>query len=338
MEIDKYLEIGYEKNGYFRRKEFIKCSEFDEDDIMKKYGDTNIYSTLYSYNKETQDDSELYGPFYLDLDIDDIENKDNFDKIKKDLMLTITTLKMRYGIDEDMMNIYFSGSKGFHIYIPPTVFGIKRRKDLNVIYKAIATSIKNYTLYKTVDTKIYDNKRLIRLVGSKHGKTGLYKVEVELDFIKDLKDFDKLKEYASSKREKINKDIKQGKIDLAEKRFNNIINNLYKNKKEHKTVTIKKIDKLPDCILWILENGFEKGSRNNTVVVLASSLLQNGNSIEDTKDIILAWNDNNADSLSNREIVTTINSAYSLFLNGRGYGCNAIRDLGYCRKSCSLLK
>lgn len=73
-------------------------------------------------------------------------------------------------IIEDI-NIYFSGNKGFHVFI-------KQNFDPSIDLPDI---IKKYCFalakkYSTFDRAVYDKTRIIRIPNSKHRKSGLYKI------------------------------------------------------------------------------------------------------------------------------------------------------------------
>ena len=66
-----YIEMGgmYNINGQkiFGRKIYVEPNKISE--IRKKFNNLDVYATILSYNKEVQNDSDLYGPMYLDLDL-----------------------------------------------------------------------------------------------------------------------------------------------------------------------------------------------------------------------------------------------------------------------------
>lgn len=72
--------------------------------------------------------------------------------------------------------VAYSGSKGFHVGIPDSIFGIVPAKDLGVRLNKYASELKKK--YTSIDTTIYNANRKFRALGSKHDKTGLYKMRV----------------------------------------------------------------------------------------------------------------------------------------------------------------
>jgi P4 family phage/plasmid primase-like protien len=74
--------------------------------------------------------------------------------------------------------ICYSGSKGFHVGVPFGYFGLEPSLDLSEKLNALAWHLKS-TTYPTLDTTIYNANRKFRALGSKHPKTGLYKIQLE---------------------------------------------------------------------------------------------------------------------------------------------------------------
>ena len=69
----------------------------------------------------------------------------------------------------------------------------------NCIYKYIANFAKGFTPNKTVDTQIYDNKRLFRIPNTRHEKSGLYKIPITLNELQTLS-IDQIREMAVKQR------------------------------------------------------------------------------------------------------------------------------------------
>lgn len=331
----KYVEIGGKINNVFRRN--IMTTSLNKKKMIKQYDFTDTYSTIYKYDNKNQDMANIIAPFYIDLDIEDLEK--DFDKLKRDVMLLTRKLKTLFKLTDENIQYFFSGSKGFHIIIPHSIFGIKPCKNLNDKYKMLAIELKSYTITKSIDTRIYDTKRLFREVNTINTKTNLYKVPIT---IKDIKEFsyEQLIEYAKSPKEeyKIDSSYNQ-EADIA---FNNLITELKERQKRtinHKVARqmLENKELLP-CVKYILQNGAQKGGRNNTAMALASSLYQrNPNDYEEVLDIMKTWNIKKLDTpLAERELENTVKSAYRNVQDGKRYGCAAFIDLGICVKGCPI--
>ena len=331
--MERYIEMGgmYTINGnkYFGRKIYVSPAKITS--VRDKFNNTDVYSTLFTYDNEKQEDSNLFGPLYLDLDMN-FDCEEDYKKLKFDLNLIITSLESDFGITKDCINIYFSGNKGFHIIIAPTVFNIKADNKLNVYYKAIAEQLNKSTIYKIIDTRIYDCKRLIRLPNSINAKSGLYKVPITFEDAINFS-YEEIQVYASTKRNiKMNKGFY---IPKAEEKINEIISSI-KNEEQKKkqrrelNVDISEVTLAP-CMNKVLLEGAIEGQRNNTAIILASSLFQAGVCYDQVEQLMVEWNEaTNVPSLSYREIITTVKSAQQMYLRDKYYGCSAINDMGLC--------
>ena len=330
------IEMGGTKNGFFTRNYFIDINQLSQN--IKNY-DGDVYSTIYRYDSKDQNTANFIAPLYLDLDIDDIEH--NFSKIKQDLALVLRRLKTVFYLSDKDIELYFSGSKGFHILVNHNIFGFEPGRDINKQYKKVAVELKTYTVNKTVDTKIYDNKRLFRVPNTINHKTGLYKVPVSYEKVKSMESYDELKAYAS--KPKIAKPYIYKYNHKAREAFDALIEKIDAEEKAKINTKlakefIQKRELLP-CVQYILKNGCAKGQRNNTTVALANSLFQVGKDFDEVLEIITYWNkEKNEDPLDQAEIRTTVMSAYNNAKQNRFYGCTVFRDLDVCVKGCPIHK
>ena len=330
----KYIEIGGKVNGVFKRNILIESSKKEE--TLKKYDFTDTYSTVYSYDNKNQDLANIVAPLYIDLDINDLEK--DYDKLRKDVLLLIRKLRTVFHLQEDNIQIFFSGSKGYHIIIPYEVFGIEPSKDLNDRYKLIVTELKSYTITKSIDTRIYDSKRLFREPNTINTKTGLYKVYMTIDQVRDFS-YDDLISRARTPQAIVepNKEYNP----KADEALNAMVNELKERQKKtinHKVARqmLQNKELLP-CVKYILQNGAQKGGRNNTAMALASALFQRNEDRAYVEQIMDTWNRTKLDEpLPERELELTVRSAFNNVNDGRRYGCGAFIDMGICVKGCPI--
>lgn len=88
------------------------------------------------------------------------------------------------GIQPDDLVVCYSGSKGFHVGVPFSATGIPPSNDLHSKLHGLATQLK--AQFKTLDTTIYNANRKFRALGSRHPKTGLYKIALRSGSILSL--------------------------------------------------------------------------------------------------------------------------------------------------------
>lgn len=339
-----YLDFGGVRKGknkdFFRR---IPHSTDNESGFIaakrREFNNTDVYRSVFTYETDDLENSRMRGPFYLDFDSDDIYT--SFNLLKKQVNNATNFLEKEFGIPKDLQELYYSGSKGFHIVVRPEVFGFDYALDYPEKYLKLAKLFKviynqTYGDESLIDFKIYDRRRVLRLVNSINSKSGLYKIPLthqelqssRLDdivaiaknprnnftfsapyFIQRAKDsWDELFREESPKE-------KTQEIDTRKKERGT-------RRKGNKTI-------LP-CIKNILVTGIDEGSRNNTTVALASALFQAGYDRDEVLVFLTEWNEDNNPPLSDAEITTTMMSAQSMVDHDKNYGCNSIKNLGLC--------
>ena len=329
------IEVGGVINNSFTRNKFCLKSELNKK-IEQFTGDK--YMTIYSYDSKDINTCNFIAPLYLDFYIDDLEH--NYSKLIRDLKIVIYRLKTELHLEERDIEIYFSGAKGFHIIIDHRILGFEPSRTLNKDLKTIALYFKASTFTKCIDTGIYDYRRLFRVPNTINTKTGLYKVPI---MFKDLinMSYEDLLEYASRPHTFMKKPKMYNK--KVHDAFYELLHKLSEREKRTVNTTIARQyvsnKKLLPCVEYLLQNGADEGQRNNCTIALASALFQIGHSREEVIEILDTWNQTkNEVPIPDRELYTTINSAYNNSRNGIYYGCSAFRELGVCVKNCPINK
>jgi len=329
------VELGHSwKDGdkrFFRRN--IIIPKWMIGHAISKFHNSGLFVTAYAYDRPIQDEAFLYGDFYLDFDIKDIQT--GFENIRRDAMYAIAYLKDGYKIPIDDMQIYFSGKKGLHVIVPKECFDIEAHEKLNVIFKELATKIKAYTVNKTVDTQIYDNKRIFRYPGSIHESTGLHKISLTFDELKNLS-ISEIEDLAKTSRVFDYK--KPSPILHAKTAWNKLVKDV-EGKLNNPLIAggVNQIGVLrvtPPCIQHLIDNGATEGSRNNTLAVLVSFYKRKGMTYEQVFKVINEWNDNLISPIGNHELLASTRSIYQ---TDKIYGCSTLKEISICKpKECQL--
>ena len=201
-------------------------------------------------------------------------------------------------------------------------------------FKKFALWLQENTNCQIIDTGIYDRRRLLRVPNTINSKTGLYKVPITKELLDTFSLTDMLT-YAKEKHEEQEKEYFLN--DKASKEYKKVIKDKIKIKtKDGFVIPLEPKEMLP-CAIKLLKEGALKGTRNNSCVAIASSILQSGESKEDAFAILKEWNTLNDPPLEEHELRITFNSAYTMLQHNRRYGCNTYKDLGYCiGEKCKL--
>ena len=327
----RIIEGGVAHDSWFQRNILM-----DLDDILDfrtKYNNKGIFTTAYKYSEILQEKALLLGDLYFDFDVE-LENDDDFDKIKRDVEMCIAYICNTFGIEEQQIDLFFSGNKGVHLILKHQYLGIEPHDNLNQIFRAIAEDIYNILPHKTMDMKVYDRRRLWRMANSIHNKSGLYKIPIELRELRELSLSD-ITELAKNQRFLLKKDpVLVNKANMIFKSKSGRIGEKPVFKKRKTNIEIKVI---PPCINELINGNVQKGQRNNTAIALASFFHQQGASKEDCLSKLEEWNNKKCEELlPQREIDMVIDHVYE---TGYSYGCSGLRVLATCNKrKCPLVK
>ncbi len=178
--------------------------------------------------------------------------------------------------------VWFSGSKGFHVVIPQEVFGgFEPHQELNLIHKRIAQLTAEELNLTTVDLSIYSRQRSFRCKysyhkgGSKKYKQDCYKVPVDIfeDSIETV-----------LKKSSMGMEVKPSpRISNVVKTFENSKKSAYMNYRESSNEYSKFTNQQPLTKIDTL-------SRHNTIVSKAGELSKAGVFVRTAVDMIHGFN------------------------------------------------
>lgn len=323
---EAYMEVGGQCGSYFRRNIIFpyKKSSAALLQILGKTGGRDAYYCTYLFDRQDRSEgTKFLSPLYFDID-GDISTDEGFEQLRIAVLSLATRLCMELRMQTKELKFYFSGSKGFHVFIGSKVLGIKPYEKLNLVYKAFVQSFSKLVEHgELIDTKIYDNKRLIRIPNSINGKTGLYKIPIKYEELRTIKREDLLERAKTRQEDYLSSDTFN---QAAAARFREYITKHQPVQQKHSKCMIPEVRKdLPICMRYLLSTQIAKGGRNDFAAMLASILIQNGYG-DTTLEILEAWNSNNEEPLSDDELRNTYRSMLHLAATGRGYGCSSIRE------------
>ncbi len=326
----RLIEVAH---GLTNRNTFISLDDLEE--WRREQGDDfELYSSYFRFFTDDPNIGGVLGGFGMDFD-----DEQNPEKARKEALIVIKDLINRYEIDENSISTCFSGNKGFHVFINRRVFGVEPEYHLPRIFKSMAQELRDRHQLKTLDLKIYDRRRLIRLPGSRHRKSGLYKIplmkeeleKLSVDRIKSLavkprplivRNEHKLSERAHQwylqHREKVMAELKDKKIEFEERDFGGEI--------------------LP-CVKRRLEAGAKEGERNRCAWQLASYLMRRGMRKEEVSGILEEWRKRcelGLHPFTAEELKRTIDKVFEVGGYGVGCGSEAFESLCVGRENCPL--
>jgi len=139
-----------------------------------------VYPVEFRRHLETTGSTRDYhGPVGIPSIKWDIDRDGNLDAALHDTRRLSAFLTDRYRLDADDLMIGFSGSKGFHVELP-IGWTVEPTPDANLTCRRFAEHAAN-EIGVTIDTGVYDKVRPFRAWNSRHHKTCLHKIRIDLN-------------------------------------------------------------------------------------------------------------------------------------------------------------
>lgn len=241
-----------------------------------KSNDIDYYSSIFKYNQEQYDQwrkSKTIAGIKnvvtnsLVFDFDDAKNPE----VARQDAITVVSRLLNKGISTENIQVSFSGAKGFCIRIDSTSTFTPNE------FKLITTSLAGDL--KTFDSVVSDPNRIIRVVGTKHPKSGLYKFPLSINQLTEL-DIPTIKNLASSV-DNIDTSVMEAwtEIILPESIINLRVSIKLEKKSESEVYDLDMSLKpkwLSEAKFALQEGYFQAGERNTAFMVLASTYRNQG--------------------------------------------------------------
>jgi len=266
-------------------------------------------------------EGKVWAPcFPIDLDHPDVEPALAAARLLASFLLD------RWRIDPQGLQIYFSGSKGFHLMLDTRLFGrIVPAKSLPVIFDSMRRHLAQELpeqLREVVDLAIKDRVRLLRLPNTVHEKSKLYKIIIGADELQKA-GADEIRGWSRQMRP-LELTDETGFVSHVAVQTNPAAAGLLQRVSRQ----VRKITRKPfvyrfrppedlrqiefPCagVQAIWESHIDPGQRNNCAIRLASELRLLGLDANQAGDKLLEWNERNDIELPADEIHSVVRSAY----------------------------
>jgi hypothetical protein len=349
----EYIDFAWRKNnGYFGRK-VAHLSRLPS--LMSAHGNDETFSSVFIYPQEIMSYAEgnkvnghpsissYGGPVFANIGpACDIDTDNGLDKALVTSRELFEYFTDRLRIPCESVALFFSGDKGFHLYPDARVWGAEPSRYLNRIFKALrGIMVKNakLTYPETVDRSCTSKTALLRLPGSIHFKSGLYKTQISPDELYDFS-IDDIREKARHRQKNLPFLDETGLI------FDHVevipkAKGLYqyaRRKMRHRPARKPVIrtgakEDLCAAIRTMLNSSFRCGERDQAALRIVSALNLNSYPEEEAQDLMLSWNKGNQQNgapFPDRELLGLIRYIYQRKKGGYNFSC--IDDL--IRRHC----
>jgi hypothetical protein len=126
------------------------------------------------------------GPTWLQWLVFDIDVEGDIDEALRQARRLAAWLVDRFKLEPDDLMFFYSGSKGFHVSIPSSLWGGTPAANFHDYARRFAETLAINAVVK-IDSGVYARVNLLRAPNSKHRKTGRYKVQLRYDELLNLK-------------------------------------------------------------------------------------------------------------------------------------------------------
>jgi archaellum biogenesis ATPase FlaH len=218
------------------------------------------------------------------------------------------------GVQKRSYQIYYSGT-GYHIEISEEVFNFPQgTSDLPFIVKETMNN-----LFGDVDLSVYNRTSIYRCENTLNQKSNLYKIPLTNSQLSRNK-AEEIKDKARN-QVKLNREPIWGDGELEDKVITEVpkVRVLQSNAEPTNIVP---------CVQKMYKLGPEEGSRNNTLMRIASHFFRHGIPSEAAKAALLHWNNG---QLEDAVIIKKVEDTYS---GGYKYGCKDVLMEKHCQPNC----
>lgn len=130
--------------------------------------------------------ADYKGPTWLQWLVFDIDVPDDIDNALTQARHLAARLVERFKLDADDLMFFYSGSKGFHVLLPSSLWDGQPATSFHQYARRFAETLAINADVK-IDSGIYARVNLLRAPNSKHRKTGRFKVQLRYDELLNLK-------------------------------------------------------------------------------------------------------------------------------------------------------
>ncbi len=327
------------------RNHVVSILEIPE--LVRTFGSYGCYATYFFFSDEILTymsahtvnsdssiagyDGKVWAPFFpIDLD-------------HPDLAVTLEATRFMVSLivdqwlaDVHSMQVYFSGSKGFHLMVDTRLFGkIPASKSLPLVFDAMRRHLAQQlpvSLRDTVDLGIKDRVRLLRLPNTIHEKSKLYKVIIPIEELKTAGPKNILN--IATRPHPLFWTDETGFLSRAQvkenqcaaaflKKISRQVMRIARKPFRYRFRRPEDLSHIPFAcagVQKIWESHVEPGNRNNCAIRLASEFRLMGLTEHEAKEKLFQWNRTNSIELPCEELHNIARSAYQHPFPYR-YGC-----------------
>ncbi|MDI6450457.1 hypothetical protein [Anaerobaca lacustris] len=189
-----YIELAaLLPNGKMVRGHYVRKGDYTGiSGWRRRFLNTNVFGSVGIY-MEPNNNSPFILPMHFDIDC-----PDDLEAARRSALTLCEMLMDRIRLSQDNLDIAFSGHKGFHISVAPEIFRAFHSPYTLGLYRRMARRARDAGVCH-IDESIYTRKRIWRILLSRHSKSGLFKIPLSYEELRDIS-IDGIKKLAANPR------------------------------------------------------------------------------------------------------------------------------------------
>jgi energy-coupling factor transporter ATP-binding protein EcfA2 len=279
---------------------------------------------------------------YVDIDC----KKDGPQAAMNDGRALVVRLRDEFGVDPDFLHVYFSGSKGFHIYIPQPLIGFGPSTKLHHLVHKFVNRVctREDKLIVQYDPELYKSQMNLRLPWSIHEKSGYYKVPIAMDkfldelfTIRDVQELAKKQIKAPARRKDFSVNEKLAKLWPGESELKKarvaFTSGVDSEQASTAGLPIQYNTNQRMCMTTMMHENAEEGQRNAIALILASHLSVRGDDPDMVRGAMAQWYKKQTNPMEEKKFWSTVEDGIAKRLK---YSCENEILAGRCDKRCFM--
>jgi hypothetical protein len=300
---------------------------------------TETFLTVQRFEgSEPREGEPHLAPLYFDFDA----GKGGLSEVAQEALTLVGHLEEFFGLPPEAMHLHYTGGRGIHLEVAEQALGARPSPDLTYAYKFWARDLARHLGLSTLDLAVYSCRRMWRQVGSRHGKTGLYKVPIAWQDLAEGPE--RLRRLARRRRPALpypEADL----VPAAAEALECYLQSYRRRQAEvRQAPVVIPAGYVPPCVDHLLRRFWPKpGQSNRALMVLATWMWVSGMGRPQAERMAAAWLEEAPEGLFNspprspwQEAAKVVRCVYE---NPQRYffGCRFARALGLCSGRCRLL-
>lgn len=145
----------------------------------ERFDHTDVLASVGSFIAPNNNSACILPPYF------DIACPTDLPATRESALTLCQMLMDRACVPQESLDIFFSGAEGFHVVVAPEVFRAFSSPYALGLYKKMAQKAREAGV-RFLDERVYCRKRLLRLSNTRHRRSGLFKIPLRYEELREI--------------------------------------------------------------------------------------------------------------------------------------------------------